>query len=90
VSDKFALIAAGQAGPRPDPDAPCPAPPLGTQLGGLRPQPQPTLKLAQMRPQHLEPTRQRLRQIRHNTTVAALSPETGLIHREPLAPQQGA
>ena len=56
----------------------------GTQLGGLRPQPQPTLKLTQMRPQHLEPTHQRLRQIRYSTTVAALSPETRLIHREPL------
>jgi hypothetical protein len=37
-----------------------------------------------MRPQHLEPTHQRLRQIRYSTTVAALSPETRLIHREPL------
>ena len=59
------------------------ADPTRAQLRGLRAQPQPPLELRQMRSQHRVPPRDRVRQIRHSTTVAAQNPKTTLFHHAP-------
>src|SRR3954469_16420415 len=58
--------------------------PTWAEFTSLRAQPQPSLTLVQMRPQSLEPTRQRVHRNGHSRNRSAAQPNERLFHREPL------
>ena len=58
--------------------------PTRTQLGSLRSQPQPPLKLRQMRSQHRVPPSNRVNQIRHTTKVVPKTAENGITSSQAL------
>src|SRR3954454_9467403 len=57
--------------------------PAWAEFTSLRAQPQPSLTLVQMRPQSLEPTRQRVHRNGHSRNRSAAQPNERLFHREP-------
>src|SRR6185436_9305581 len=59
--------------------------PTWAEFTGLRAQPQPSLTLIQMRPQSLEPTRQRVHRNGHSRNRTAAQPNERLFPREPKA-----